>query len=254
MTKTYDDYDLDQHDKYELLLTAADGEVELSPKAFAELPRTVVCMDERARVAGPVIGLAGSGILATDEQRARFVAKLEAAGIDQAALQVTHHESCGAAGLFVEANPHLETTPAVAAERAARELKTATASEVEVTKIGWSDDSHHEAVGHPDHHHARVIYIDFTGRFDPDVAGLPDGFLISAAYSPDDEYLQREVTLAQDIAAGPHGRGEKYFREHSPLLLVIVSDQPESAELALGNSLHRRPDITRILYVKPPKN
>ena len=248
-TESPENHDLEQPVEYGRLLDIAEGRAEVDPAAFAELPRVVACMDERARVGEPVIGFAGSGVLVTADQRQRFVAKVKAMGIDPARLQITYHEECGAASIFCETNPGL--TPAEAAERAADSLKSAAGFEAPVAKIGWSDDARYRALGRPDRHHARVVYIDFTGRFDPEAVGLPDGFLISAAYSPDHEYLRREVTLAQDIAAGRHGRGADYFRKNGPLLLTIVSVDPDTDLKSLGDSLEHRSDITRTIFIEP---
>ena len=239
--------DLEQQDAYERLLDTT----EIGPKGFRENPIMVACMDERARPADgrPVIGIAGSGVLMSDAQRRVALDKMEAAGIDLRDLIVTDHENCGACELYCQDHP--EVTPDEAAEESAVRLAAMSDTVKPIESIGWSEQADLSARGHEGSHHARVIYIDFTGRFNPVAAELPDGFLISAAYSPDNGYLQTEVKIAQEIAIGGHGRGPDYFKENGPLVLAVIAEDAAAAAAALGESVDHRAEVTRTLFIKP---
>jgi hypothetical protein len=189
-----------QQQKYDKLrkLNFTHKEIE---SAFAEKPVAVVCIDERARLSDkPVIGLAGTGVLFTDKQRAKFLENVRAFGLDISELEFTQHESCGACGLYCKDHP--ENTPDEMAEKSAKHMAKSANAKKTVTRIGWTSDCHHKAVGHSHAHHARAIYVDGTGRFNPAKLGLPDGFILSVKYSPDDEYSRKELAIAQSIAMG----------------------------------------------------
>src|SRR3990167_9790240 len=78
-------------------------------KATKELPKAVFCMDGRIRPNTPelrsFIGLAGSGVLLSDEQLDIFVSKIKAAGIDSTEIAVTWHERCGACTVYKQEHP-----------------------------------------------------------------------------------------------------------------------------------------------------
>lgn len=212
---------------YSLLRRKSGLSSEEIERAFADKPTRVVCIDERARVAGsdePVIGLAGSGVLLTDNQREVFLRNLQKAGIDPTQVEITEHgASCGACGIYCKQNPGKDV--ATVAKESASHLAEMAGTAKPVTSIGWADGDTYRALGFEVAHHARVIYIDGTGCFAPGKLGFPDGFVLSAKYTEGiDDYANAELGIAAGIAMGDHGLGKEFFEKEGPLLVVLVGD------------------------------
>src|SRR3989339_20351 len=233
-----------QQPQYDKLRRLEFGAEELA-SAFMEKPVGIVCIDERARIGHkPVIGLAGTAVLMTDPQREKFIANIREDGIDPSELEFTQHESCGACGLYCKDHP--ENTPEEMAEKSAKHLAQLAGAKKPVTQIGWTSGCEHEAIGDSHAHHASVIYVDGTGRFNPAKLGLPDGFLLSVKFSPDWDYAKTELAIAQSIAMGDHGLGKDYFKTNGPLLIVLVGD-PLSLREKFAGSLDLYSGLAEVL-------
>jgi hypothetical protein len=75
-------------------------------------------------------------------------------------------------------------------------------------------------------HHARVVYVDATGRFNPArLPALPPGFVVSRRYMTPKQAVE-EVRLAMSIAFGEHGFGDR-FSSRGPLLIIPIGDATE---------------------------
>ena len=180
--------------------------------AFEGGEQTLCCMDE-----GTPIGdmrSAGSGILTEGEQRTAFVKALKAAGVKE----VTSHAGCGAAALYRKRHGLDEmSVDEVAMDQAKR-----MAAELGVPYKGHIMDLQRPA----EFHHARIVYVDATGRFNPArLKELPPGFVVSRRYMTPEQALE-EVRIAMSIAFGDHGFGDKFF-PREPLLIVPIADATE---------------------------
>ncbi len=189
-------------------------------RATAQLPVAVKCIDERVVLDQPALGLAGSGVLLSDEDFAIVSKKLKAIGIKLA----TYHEHCGACSLFCD-----EWQKTTGQSRAIMEVAHESACKLQnyfnpksyVHLAGYSDECHINMIGDPSLHHARAIIIDYSGRFNARELNLPAAFLISAAYHPSPAYTTKEINIALSIALGSHGFGVEMFSSE-PLAVVCI--------------------------------
>lgn len=198
--------------------------------ACQELPRAVFCMDGRIRPnqpdQRPFIGLAGSGVLWSDEEVGIFVQKLKDAGIDTSQVTVTWHDFCGACSVFKAKHPEDERTQNEIAIWGAERLASALGSKKPVLRVGWSDDCNIKASGDPHKHTEPAIVIDGTGKADIEALKLDTSFLLSHAYAPDPDWIQQECDIALNIAMGEHGPGKDYFNQ-SPMPIYVFANNNE---------------------------
>ncbi|MBI5370209.1 hypothetical protein HZA85_03415 [Candidatus Uhrbacteria bacterium] len=185
-------------------------ELEDAEQAFETSEHTLCCIDEG--VPAGDMRSAGSGILLVGADRAAFIEELKKAGVKE----VTSHVGCGAAALYREQRGLTDQTVDDVAMEGARRM---------AEELGVPYKGHINQLRRPkEFHHARVVYVDGTGVFNPDsVKGLPQGFVVSEAYMTSTQAAS-EVGLAASIALGDHGFGKKFTNE-SPLLVVLVGDE-----------------------------
>ncbi len=191
---------------------AAMADIPNLEQAFVGEEPTLCCMDEGTPMGN--MRSAGSGILTEGEERTAFVGALKAAGVKE----VTSHAGCGAAALYRKRHG-LEkmSVDDVAIEQAKR-----MAAELGVPYKGHITDLQRPA----EFHHARVVYVDATGRFNPArLKELPPGFVVSRRYMTPAQALE-EVRIAMSIAFGDHGFGNK-FSSREPLLIMPITDATE---------------------------
>ncbi len=222
--KAIDQLWFEQDEKYLQLQKLAIEKPDNWQSVFHLIPKRIVCMDERVQLREyrePIIGLAGSGILLSDKQRQRFVDKL-AQEVDPGTITVTYHEYCGACNLYCFDHPDQQPLPV--AKKSAEELRKMLGTNKPLEKIGWSDDCQIKAAGKTDFHHARVIFVDGTGKFNPGRLKLIDGFLLSVRYYPDDAYIMKEISIAISLCFGNHGFGQERFHQY-PLLIALIGDE-----------------------------
>lgn len=193
-------------------------------KAFAQQPKKVVCIDERVHIsdACPEICIAGTLVLMDDAQRQITLSRLRQVGV----AGVTYHEFCGAAGLFKD-NHHDDSRSIL---EIARDAAQKVAGELGLPlpqKIGYSQDSDIPMRGISEFHHARIVIVDGSGRFNPAILGIKDSFQSSVYYHPDREYTAKEIEIMLGIIMGGHGFGEERFTK-TPALVLLVGHEVDS--------------------------
>lgn len=224
-------------------------------EAFAQQPKKVVCIDERVHISDagkPEICIAGTLVLMDDAQRQITLSRLRQAGI----TGVTYHEFCGAAGLFKD-NHHDDSRSILeiardAAQKVADELGLPSPQ-----KIGYSQDSDIPMRGINEFHHARIVIVDGSGRFNPGILGIKDSFQSSVYYHPDREYTAKEIELMLGIIMGGHGFGKERFTKTPALVLLVGHESnPEYSIDMILKEYHRvfakYGDKIKILTVTSP--
>lgn len=202
------------------------GSPELS-KAF-NFHSTCACIDEGTPFG--TIRLAGSGIL--QPGGAEAVAKIL---LEAGAEEVTSHDGCGAAALWTKNNGGDEKAADEYGKKFAREV-VGKMSEISGKEIKYRHISKEE-MKRPEHLHvAKCAYYDGTGLFNPDnVAGLPEGFVVSRRFL-DKEQALFNADLAVQIALGHHGFGDKFTKDESFVIFAVGNpkDKEFSAEKLLA--------------------
>lgn len=188
---------------------AYTASLDQSSRAFETEDHTLCCIDEGAPFGD--MRSAGSGMLLEGEERVLFIKRLRSAGVKE----VTSHEACGAAGLYREQKG--------ITDKSVREVAIEGAQRM-AEELGVPYKGHIEKLERPmDFHHARVVYIDGTGSFNPSVVeGLPQGFVISRRFMTPSQ-ASAEAGIAMSIALGDHGFGKK-FTQKEPLLVIVIGE------------------------------
>jgi hypothetical protein len=183
--------------------------LEGSEAAFETKDHTLCCMDEGTPQGD--MRSAGSGILMEGEDRAMFIQELKRAGV----REVTSHAGCGAAALYREKMGITDKSVDEVAQHEARQI---------AQELGVPYKGHITELARPtEFHHARVVYVDGTGSFNPSaVHGLPAGFVVSRKFMTPQQ-ARREVEIALSIAMGDHGFGKK-FSVQEPLVIVAIAE------------------------------
>lgn len=229
--------------------------LEIWNKAFAKKPTKVVCVDERVHISDPEepeICIAGTLVLMNPDQRKKTITKLKLHNADG----VTFHEGCGACALFKAAHPEDPRSVLQIARDTAREVAKELDSE-DLDRVGFSEKADIPMEGIPDFHHARIIIVDGSGRFNPAILGIKDPFQSSIYYHPDREYTASEIEVMLDIAMGDHGFGTDRFAQ-DPLLILVVgheTDPEYSLDSILANyqeSLEKYGNKVKIVTVMAP--
>lgn len=183
---------------------------------FHRTDTRVGCMDEGCVDCG--YRIAGSGILIKDEDRGAFEENCRKMGV----TEITHHEGCGAAGVYAK-QIGSDRDPAALAE----EFSKKTAAEYGSTESYIPA----EEMSRPKEFHAtRFAYYDGTGRLNLKNAGgrLPNGFVLTRGLYPKADYAVAEAQLAFDIAAGHHGFGE-LITANEPFEIIVVGSADDPA-------------------------
>ena len=193
---------------------------------FARTDTRVGCMDEGCVDCG--FRIAGSGILIKEEDRPAFEDNCRKMG----ATEVTHHEGCGAAGVYAK-KIKSEKDPA----QLAKEFSAHVAADIGVA------DSYvpAEEMSRPkEFHSTRFAYYDGTGRLNLQAAEgkLPNGFVLTRGLYPKAEYAIAEAELAFNIAAGDHGFGERITNDE-PFTIIVIGNKedPQFSQEALAAEL-----------------
>ncbi|MGE5425754.1 MAG: hypothetical protein ACM3PZ_01640 [Bacillota bacterium] len=188
-------------------------------EAFRELD-TIDCSDGRV-LGGRKIGLAGSGILLSAEEKEAFIQANKGK-----VKKVTSHEDCGAAKLaysLLESKPEGMTADEYG-RKLAMEFAAALGAEHEFLPMGEMAEEHHNEAG---------LTIDGTGKFDStNLFGFPPHFVCSAAgFGISDEYVVKEADTLIGITFGGHGFGELITKEDPFRLMVIARDKEQADRL-----------------------
>lgn len=186
-------------------------------EAFCDLD-TILCSDGRV-LGGKKIGLAGSGVLFSPEDRTAFIQ----ANKGKAKL-VTSHEDCGAAADAFKSL--VENRTGLTADEYGRECAESMADDLNadhkyLPMEEMAEERHNEA----------GLTIDGTGRFDStNLKDFPPHFTCTAAgLGVSDAYVLKEATILIGIAMEGHGFG-KLFTEEDPFRLMIIAKDNIQAE------------------------
>ncbi|MFA6194721.1 MAG: hypothetical protein WC719_03185 [Patescibacteria group bacterium] len=186
-------------------------------EAFKALD-TIDCSDGRV-LQGRKIGIADSGLLLPEAERAAFVShfkgKIET---------ITTHSDCGAAALKFNSLKPEEIPEGV---KTADEYGTYCGK-----KMAEDLGAKHEYLDRDEmaseYHNETAIVIDQTGEFDStNLEGFPAHFVCTGAglgFSP--EYMKSEVKTLAGIALGHHGFGDR-FDSANPLRVIVAAKDQE---------------------------
>lgn len=186
-------------------------------EAFHELD-TIDCSDGRV-LRGKKIGIAGSGLLLSSEERAAFIERFKGK-----IKEVTTHRDCGAAAKkFAEVkkmNPG--TIPA--------EIETADEYGTDCgEKLAAELGAKHRFLDMEqmanEYHNEVAIVLDQTGRFDStNLENFPPHFVCTGAgLGFSESYMKSELETLAGIALGHHGYGDKRFNRDNPLYIIVAS-------------------------------
>ena len=177
-------------------------------EAFSAPLDTLDCSDGRV-CSGHKMGLAGEGILLSEEEKAILKQAIRERG-----LAITGHDNCGAAALF---------HPGPDSDRYGYEQARQLADE---TGANYSE-VHREDFLCPVHNE-RALVLEGTGCFDcANWEEFPAQFISSApALGLPDSYTKKEVAALSNIALGDHGFGERFNAEH-PFYVIVAARNEE---------------------------
>lgn len=198
--------------------------------AFPKTVDCLCCKDSRVvREVHDGVFATGLGVFLKDdpEKVEKFVSKLRAAGVRNTEL----HSDCGAVKLLAnEIMNRYACTKEEARERAEQEMEQW--AQTIATKLGGKCLGTREVVP-SNFNPARVIYLDFTGRFNPGAAQeiFPDGFVVSGKYLPVYD-MRRQVKTGISIATGEYGYGKLLNPEYAALPIVVVANNEKELEWA----------------------
>ena len=186
-------------------------------EAFTDLD-TIDCSDGRV-LQGKKIGIAGSGLLLSSEELAKFIAKYKGK-----IKTVTTHRDCGAAGIkFKTLKP--EEIPA--GVKTADEYGTYR-GEALAEELGAEHNFLDMEQMANEYHNETAIVLDQTGEFDStNLKKFPEHFVCSGAglgFSP--EYMKAEVKTLAGIALGHHGFGHR-FDANNPFYIIVAAESQE---------------------------
>lgn len=221
LDKTMGDHELhdqlwEQSQANQILESLKDGEklqdiLKRTPgfkESFLTELDTLDCADGRV-CSGHKMGLAGSGILLSPEEKEILKAEAKKRG-----LKITGHDNCGAAALAY---------PGSDSDKFGYENARTLASET-----GLEYGEVHEQDFRVSVHNERMLVIEETGRFDcANWAEFPGQFISSApALGLPDDYLQKEIVALTNIALGNHSFGGRFTSE-DPFYIVISASSAE---------------------------
>ena len=205
---------------------------KLKKEAFREPKEMVVaCIDEGCthhahKAEGPILNLAGSGILYPVEHTVDLLK-------DKDIAVITSHDGCGAASIAGK-DPYTYTAEVVRLVNEYRAEKGM--SLVKHEHIPAENMTRSELF-----HEATAIYYNFgENLFDAtrvqDADGnelLPKGFTIDRGHFSEENSL-KELGVSIDIAFGDHGFGERFTKEQPLVIVFVASKMDEEQERALA--------------------
>jgi hypothetical protein len=182
-------------------------------ESFRELD-TIDCSDGRV-LDGKKIGIAGSGLLLSPKERAKFIETYKGK-----IKEVTTHRDCGAAALkFNSLKPEEIPAGVMSADHYGTLLGKQLANDLGATHrfLEMKEMAN-------EYHNETALVIDQTGKFDStNLDGFPPHFVCTGAglgFSP--EYMKSEVKTLAGIALGHHGFGDR-FDEQNPFRIIVAS-------------------------------
>lgn len=190
-------------------------------EAFRDLD-TIDCSDGRV-LDGHKIGIAGSGILLSEEEHLNFIERFKGK-----IKTVTAHDDCGAAAKkFAELDSAeipagIETSDEYGAYRA-KELAAKLGADYEYLERDEMANSYHNET---------ALILDQSGRFDStNLESFPAHFVCTGAgLGFSEDYMKSEMETLIGIALGHHGFGAHRFAAENPFYVIVAADN--SGELA----------------------
>lgn len=186
-------------------------------ESFCELD-TIDCSDGRV-LEGHKIGIAGSGILLSNEERAMFIERFKGK-----IKELTAHADCGAAAKkFNSLNSDdipegIKTSDeygVYCGEKLAKELG---ADYKYLTREQMANEYHNEV----------ALVLDQSANFDStNLNDFPAHFVCtSAGLGLGEEYVKSELETLTSIALGHHGYGSERFSSENPFYVVVAANTP----------------------------
>ncbi len=233
-------------------------------EAFKEREASFCCSDGRVKVNGSEynkLGMAGGGILMfprlADESTAAWLDRLssdnkfrnlifELHGLN--VREVLSHEECGAAryACGVENGDDDGATLAKYIHFRLQTFNTDSVDEnIAYKHLTLAGGDNGEDKMRNEIHDERMLLVDTTGRFNPDVLGLPSNFMVSSfKLGMSDKEVEQELEFEMtDLGArmnkelellvgvaNNHGFRNKRFTKDKPFYLFVVSDTEEHLE------------------------
>ena len=180
---------------------------------------TIDCSDGRV-LDGKKMGIAGSGLLLSPEERTKFVENYKGK-----IKEVTTHRDCGAAALkFKSLKPEEIPEGVMSSDHYGTILGKQLADELGA-KHRFLDmkemaSKNHNEIG---------LVLDQTGRFDStNLESFPPHFVCSGAgLGFSQEYMKSEVETLTGIALGHHGYGSERFTAENPFYIMVAAKNAE---------------------------
>jgi hypothetical protein len=189
-------------------------------ESFRDLD-TIDCSDGRV-LDGKKIGIAGSGLLLSPEERAKFIENYKGK-----IKEVTTHRDCGAAALkFNSLKPEEIPEGVMSADHYGTLLGKQLANELGAThrflEIKEMASKNHNEVG---------LVLDQTGRFDStNLESFPPHFVCTGAgLGFSSEYMKSEIETLTGIALGHHGYGSRFTAENPFYIMVVAKNGEDQA-------------------------
>ncbi len=192
------------------------------------------------------IGIGGSGILMSEEQRDRLATFLAEQIVAGKKVRLHPHQECGAAKKASK-NKEINKEEDFDAEatqftQELLELIKKKVLELDPTQMNTEIEnafvSIEEMTRPPGFHPAFGIYLETTGRFNPArpekpsvLDRLPPMFELGAKFL-DAKHSTDNIGVALEIAFGDHGFADKFTKEHPFVIALIVDASPGSQKIA----------------------
>ncbi|MFA5130915.1 MAG: hypothetical protein WC467_00650 [Patescibacteria group bacterium] len=193
-------------------------------EAFTDLD-TIDCSDGRV-LSGKKIGIAGSGLLLSPEERLLFIERFKGK-----IKEVTTHRDCGAAAIKFADLKTKSPDLIPAGLETSDEYGTYTGQ-----KIAEELGAKHRFLDMPEmaseYHNETAIVLDATARFDStNLEKFPAHFVCTGAgLGFSREYMKSELETLAGIALGHHGFGKERFSTNDPFYIIVVGK--DSSEMA----------------------
>lgn len=184
---------------------------------FRELD-TISCSDGRV-LGGRKIGIAGSGLLLPNDERAKFIEAYRGKF-----KKLTTHRGCGAADQkFATLKPEEIPAGVTTADEYGTWCGKKTAQE-----LGAEHQFLDQEEMANEYHNEFAITLDQTGEFDStNLKGFPAHFVCTGAGLGFSEgYMKTEMETLAGIALG-HGFGDRFTKENPFYILVVANSYPE---------------------------
>jgi hypothetical protein len=186
-------------------------------ESFRELD-TVDCSDGRV-LDGHKIGIAGSGLLLSEEERALFIERFKGK-----IKTLTAHSDCGAAAKKF-ATLNINEIPA--GVKTADEYGVYCAKKL-AAELGANYEYLNREEMANEYHNEVALVLDSTAEFDStNLKGFPAHFVSTGAgLGFSEDYMKSELETLAGIALGHHGFGSRFDSEN-PFYVIVSANNSE---------------------------